>query len=111
MNTQEIREHELTLVIEGDKLFNFIKNKELKVRIHQDNFKDDYLSQPPIEEMDEIDELYLELLLFLIDNFKDKDDYWPPIEEIGDDKNSALLVGREKKVFIDRLRSYMWKVY
>jgi hypothetical protein len=53
MNTQEIREFKLTLVTEGDKVFNFIEKMHPKkfVRIHQDNFKDDYLSQPPIEEI------------------------------------------------------------
>jgi len=51
MNKQEIRELKLTLLTEGDKIFNFIENMDPKkfVILHQDSFKNHYLKRPPIE--------------------------------------------------------------
>ena len=51
MDTIEKRDFHITLMVEKDDIIKFIEQMDPKefVRIHQDNFKDYYLSQPPIQ--------------------------------------------------------------
>ena len=50
MTTQEKREFNLTLVTESSEIYKFLSKMDAKefISIHQDNFKDHYLSEPVI---------------------------------------------------------------
>jgi len=50
MTTQEKREFNLTLTLEADKIYNFLSKMDATqfVNLHQDSFKDHYLSEPKI---------------------------------------------------------------